>query len=133
MSFSFPFVLPLLMASSLASMSFALNWGKHNRSPLRHYSNLKKNWTWFLASRTHREQLSVNKFPVWLRNPINIRWIRTDIPQPYWKIMYSIVLETIYTNIKIKIIKLIPVLVAWTLGLSGLTILVKIFKFWYRL
>ena len=40
--------------------------------------------------------------------PINIRWIRTD-SQPYWKIMYSIVLQTIFheylnKNHKIKLL-----------------------------
>ena len=32
---------------------------------------------------------------------INIRWIRTG-SQPYWKILYSIVLQIFFTNIKLK-------------------------------
>ncbi len=55
--------------------------------------------------------------------PITIRWIRTG-SQPDWKIMYSIELHQ--TNIKIKIIKLKPVLSANVLGPSGLTKLVLI-------
>ena len=46
---------------------------------------------------------------------INIRWIRTG-PRPYRKIMFSIVLQKVFTNIEIKIIKLIPGLLAYTLG-----------------
>ncbi len=40
-----------------------------------------------------------NYFPKWLRN----LWIRTG-SQPYWKIMYCLVLQTIFTIIKIEII-----------------------------
>ena len=50
---------------------------------------------------------------------IYIRWVRTG-SQPYLKIMYSIVLQTIYTIIK-KIIELKPVLLA-------LTVLSVVFK-----
>ena len=54
---------------------------------------------------------------------INIRWIKTG-SQPYSKIMYSIVLQTIFTNIKMKIIKL--VLLAQAFGQFGLAKLVLI-------
>ena len=57
---------------------------------------------------------------------INVRWIRTS-SQPNWKIMFSIVLQKFSTNDNNKIIKLIPVLLAF--GLSGLTNLVLILKF----
>ncbi len=43
--------------------------------------------------------------------PVDIRWFRTG-SQPDWKNMYSIELQTISRNIKIKIIQLIPVLSA---------------------
>ena len=55
--------------------------------------------------------------------PINIRWIRNG-SLPYWIIMYSNVLQKFSTYIKIKIIKLIPVLLAWAFGPSQLTKLV---------
>ncbi len=42
---------------------------------------------------------------------INIRWIRIGT-QPSWKIFYSIVLQKFSTNIKIKIIRPIPVLLS---------------------
>ena len=52
--------------------------------------------------------------------PINICSIRTGC-QPYWKITYSIVLQTIFhSSIQIKILKLIPILVAFDFGLSWL-------------
>ena len=40
--------------------------------------------------------------------PINVRWIRTGF-QPYWKIFIALCYRQFFTNIKIKIIKLIPV------------------------
>ena len=41
-----------------------------------------------------KQNVIFNIFPVWLRNRLyNMRWIRTS-SQPYWKIMYSIVLQT---------------------------------------
>ena len=37
----------------------------------------------------------------WTSKPMYSRWIRTS-PQPYWKIMYNIVLQTIFsTNFQI--------------------------------
>ena len=47
--------------------------------------------------------------------PINICWIGTG-PHPYRKIMYSIILQIIFTNIEIKIIKLISILLAQSFG-----------------
>ena len=47
-------------------------------------------------------------FSSWASQPINIRWIKTG-SRPYWIALYN---RQFSTNIKIKIIRLLPVLLA---------------------
>ena len=54
---------------------------------------------------------------------IDIRWTRTG-SQPYRKIMYSILLQTIFRENENKIIKLMPILLARAFIRWGLTKLV---------
>ena len=62
--------------------------------------------------------------------PINICWSKTGFSRRTEKIMSSIELQTIFsTNIKIKIIRLVTVLLDRAFGPSGLTKLVLYYNF----
>ena len=92
------------------------------------YFRISNEFHTFLANSVCTESSSVScifslfsclLFTSMASNLINIRWITTGSLQ-FWKIMYSIVIQTIFTNLKIKIIKLIPVLLSQDVGPSRL-------------
>ena len=97
-------------------------------APVFFYFRISNEFHTFLANSVCTESSSVScifslfsclLFSSMASNLINIRWITTGSLQ-FWKTMYSIVIQTIFTNLKIKIIKLIPVLLSQDVGPSRL-------------
>ena len=63
-------------------------------------------------------QARVSNFSTMASTPIITHWIKTNF-QSLWKIIHSIVLQTIFHEYKIKIIKLKPVFLALAFGHEG--------------
>ena len=72
-----------------------------------------------IATNIGKSILKLNCFSSIASKPLNIWWIRTD-SKPYLKIMHSIELQTIFKNIKMKILKSIAVLLPRACGPLGL-------------